>query len=190
MAKRMLLHDTRLNGNAPHIAQNIYRVGPKDKIANIVSWVQAYAASQGGLDELIVMCHGGEAHWDMEHQMSVARTSGGWGLQLGKRGLDLRNVALVRAWRNPKPLIGKIIIYACAAADTGKGNAGTVGDGRRFMGEMALYSGATVIASSATQMFSRSMFLNRINFGEWEGPVFSFSPDSGASTPIWADKMQ
>ena len=39
MAKRMLVHDRRLIGNAPSIAQNTYVVGQKVAIGHIVAWV-------------------------------------------------------------------------------------------------------------------------------------------------------
>ena len=126
--------------------------------------------------------------------MSTATAAGGFGLQLGKQGLTLSNVGLTRMWREPSVAITKVTIYACAAADTGGGNSGTIGDGRRFLGEMALHSGATIIASSAVQTYNpesvRRFLPSPIDFGEWEGQVFAFSPDTGAPTPTSPGRMR
>ena len=186
MPKRMLLHDTRLLGDSPQIAQNTYRVDASVSISHCIGWIGRYARSQSGLDELLILCHGYEAHVDMRAQASTMRASGGFGLQLCTEGLTLANVGLVSTL---KGLIQKIIVYACAPADTGQGNEGTIGDGRRLMGEMALWSGATVIGARDTQTYSYSngvfgLFRSAIDFGEWEGPVYSFDPNAGEQTPI------
>jgi hypothetical protein len=56
----------------------------------------------------------------------------------------------------------------------------------RFCGEIALWTGAEVIAAVQTQLYNRTRsFWQRvansnqagtIDFGAWEGPVYSFSP--------------
>ena len=70
----------------------------------------------------------------------------------------------------------------------------------RLMGEIALTSGARVIAARATQMYrqipslAQSLFnagsLNdwRIDFGEWEGDVFEFSPADGRARKLKPDQ--
>lgn len=186
MPKRMLLHDTRLHGDTPQIAQNWYRVDANVGIAHAVGWVAQYARSQGGLDELIVMCHGYESHENLGNQMTTVAVAGGFGLQLCRENLTLANVGILTDWRG---LITKITVYACAAADTARGNEGTIGDGRRFMGEMAIWSGATVIGARDVQTYNYGdgvwgMFRSAIDFGEWEGPVYSFNPNAGEQTPI------
>jgi hypothetical protein len=66
----------------------------------------------------------------------------------------------------------------------------------RLMGELALWSGATVIASDQTQIYHwRPTFMQRlfgettrnefpIDFGDWEGSVYEFSPDTGRPSPV------
>ena len=49
---------------------------------------------------------------------------GGFGLQLGRQGLNLFNVGLTRAWRG---LVDLIVLFACAPADTASYNRGTWG---------------------------------------------------------------
>jgi len=93
-----------------------------------------------------------------------------------------------------KGLIRRIVIYACAPADTAPGNEGTRGDGQRLCGELALWSGAEVIAARDTQYYNTvdasysggRRIKDTIDFGDWEGPVYSFSPDTGYPTTIAA----
>jgi len=173
----MIVHDTRLLGTPPPIVQNTYNVNATVSIQHCVGWVAQYAKSVGGLSELLIMCHGFEADWDLANQMCTGRPVGGFGLQLCREGLCLSNATLAQGW---KPLIHRITVYACAPADTGQGNAGTSGDGRRFMGELALWSGAEVIAARDTQQYNYGGFFNSpIDFGNWEGPVYRFDPDTG-----------
>jgi hypothetical protein len=186
MPGRMIVHDTRLAGTPPSIAQNIYGVNAAVEIEHCVAWIGQYARSQGSLDELLIMCHGFEANWDLGRRMSTTQQVGGFGLQLCKQGLSLYNVGLVRNWNGA---IRRITVYACAPADTGAGNEGTAGDGRRFMGEMALWSGAEVIAGRDTQTYTFGA-ASPINFGAWEGPVFRFDPATGQASQFTPGPMR
>jgi len=194
MAGRMIWHDTRLQGAAPPIAANTHVVGATSELDNSISWIATYAGTQGGLDELIIMCHGLEANWDLSRQMSTNRQVGGFGLSICKQGLNLGNVGKLRAW-NPASgrLISRITIYACGTADTGPGNAGTWADGRRFMGEFAIHSGAYVVASRDAQTYNpesvRPANPLPIDFGAWEGPVFLFDPKTGGAAPFQPGPM-
>lgn len=193
MAGRMIWHDTRLSGKPPAIAQNTYGVDATTDLDHALGWIATYARSQGGLDELIVMCHGFEAHVNLGQRTSTPRAAGGFGLQLCRQGLTLRNVGKVIAWNAGPPLIRRVTIYACGTADTGPGNAGTVGDGRRFMGEFAIHSGAFVVAGRDTQTYNPAAVQpvnpQPIDFGEWEGPVFLFDPATGVGTPFQPGPM-
>lgn len=194
MAGRMIWHDTRLRGAAPAIAPNIHVVDKNSELSQSILWIAHYARTQGGLDELMIMCHGFEAGRDLSHQMSTNRTVGGFGLEICKQGLDLRNVGIVRAWNASEGrLINKVTVYACAAADTGPGNEGTRADGRRFMGEFAIHSGAFVVAARDTQFYNgeatRPVNPLPIDFGGWEGPVFLYDPKTGARTPFQPGPM-
>jgi hypothetical protein len=117
-------------------------------------------------------------------QASLAEGRGGGGLALCREGLNRGNVAQTFAWRCR---VRRIVVFACAAADTAPGNAGTEADGRRFCGELAIWSGAEVIAPLRPQTF-HGFLDNRwsshpgytqalaIRFGAWEGPVLRFTP--------------
>jgi hypothetical protein len=183
-AKKNDFSRQEIEGKSSPIAQNIYVVDGAVAIKHAVAWIADYARSQGRLDELLIMCHGLEANWDLGHQTCTTKEVGGFGLELCKEGLSLYNVGLVRQW---KGLITSITVYACAPADTGPGNEGTAGDGRRFMGEMAMFSGAEVVAARDTQSYSGAT--STIDFGKWEGPVFRLYP-IGPSLPFVPGPMQ
>jgi hypothetical protein len=194
MAGRMVWHDRRLAGSPPAIAPNIYGVDRTTDLDHAIGWIAHYARSRGGLDELIVMCHGFEANWNLGRQMSTTQRVGGFGLQICRQGIDLRNVSKLRAWKpNDSQLIARVTIYACGTADTGPGNEGTWGDGRRFMGELAIHSGAYVVAGRDPQVYNpesvRPINPLPIDFGEWEGPVFLFDPNTGAGSPFQPGPM-
>ena len=175
----MIVHDKRLNGLPPRFVQNIYEVDENVPIGQCINWVGQHARNVGGLGELLIMCHGFEADWDLAHQQCTGRPVGGFGLQLCKEGLCISNVILSTTWKSQgKPLIRRITVYACAPADTGPGNEGTIGDGRRLMGELALWSGAEVIGARDTQYYTTGAD-GTIDFGDWEGPVYRFDPDTG-----------
>lgn len=197
--KRMIWHDKRLLGVAPPIANNTHVVDGNTDLDGSIGWIAHYAETQGGLDELIIMCHGFETNADLSKRMSTLKTVGGFGLQICKQGLTIGNVNKVEKWwPDPKDpttaLIQRITIYACGSADTGPGNAGTWGDGMRFMGYFAMKSGAYVIAAKEAQTYNpesvRPVNPLPIDFGEWEGPVYLFSPETGTGTPYQPGKMR
>ncbi len=184
MPKRMLVHDARLNGASPSIAQNQYEVGAGDPTDHIIGWIGYYARSQGGIDELIVMCHGYAVLADNVAQMTRPDAIGGAGLQLGRDGLTLRNVGLTRNWRKPdgSAAIQKVYLYACGASAPSMYNDPFY-DGRRFCGEMALHSGAEVYAADVLQWYTTGS-TGVIDFGNWEGRVYKYSPDDGQPTQV------
>ena len=129
-------------------------------------------------------------NWAFAEQTGTSRVVGGFGLVLGTEGLSLLNVTRTTAW---KGLIDRMVLFACAPADTGPGNKSTSGDGLRLCGELALWTGAEVIAARDTQYYNPSEIVhyrrgrtvkNTIDFGAWEGPVYRFDPHSGQPTQI------
>lgn len=194
MPKRMLVHDHRLGGNPPHIAQNTYEVNRHTPVAHIVAWIGEYAHRQNGLDELIVMCHGYAELEDEPALMTRTEPIGAAGLALGKEGLTPWNVDLTAAWKpHGRPRIARIYLYACGVSAASRYNDPYF-DGRRFCGEMALYSGAEVYAADRLQYYQRLRTLwqvlwgsneaGTIDFGKWEGQVFRYSPETGQPSRI------
>ncbi|HSV22071.1 MAG TPA: hypothetical protein VLJ17_03485 [Xanthobacteraceae bacterium] len=185
----MIVHDTRLKGQTPLNYNYVLVVNQTKSIHHILSVVANCARRQRKLSLLHIFCHGYEADWNMGQQICTPGAAGGFGLQLGREGLSLYNATQTTMW---KGLIDRIVLFACAPADTGRGNEGTAGDGRRFCGELALWSGAEVIAARETQYYNTIQAHyrggrtanNTIDFGAWEGPVYSFDPNSGQPRQI------
>jgi hypothetical protein len=185
----MIVHDTRLQGQTPLNYSYVLIINQTKSINHIVSVVANCARRQRKLSLLHIFCHGYEANWNLGEQSCTPGAAGGFGLQLGTEGLSLTNAARTAMW---KGLIERIVLFACAPADTAQGNESTVGDGRRFCGELALWSGAEVIAARETQYYNTIRAHYRggravnstIDFGAWEGPVYSFDPDSGQAMQI------
>jgi len=184
----MIVHDRRLGGATPLNYNYVKVVGPGVSIASVIGSVAHYGASKP-LDALHILCHGYESHVNLADQSSVPDAVGGFGLQLCTEGLTLYNATLTARWRGR---VNRIVVFACAPADTGRGNEGTGGDGRRLCGELALWSNAEVIAARDTQYYDtvparypgNRTVGNTIDFGAWEGPVYSFTPDVPGGTVI------
>ncbi len=169
----MVVHDRRLLGGTPAFYNFVMQVNAGTSINHIISTVTGSARKKGRLRRLHILCHGFEANWDMGAGMSVPEQHGGFGLQVGTQGLNLFNYGLTSAWSR---LIDEIVLFSCAPADTGAGNAGTWGDGRRFCGYLALMTNAHIIAARDTQTYNSTNMAIPIDFGPWEGPLYDFSP--------------
>lgn len=180
----MLVHDLRLQGTAPRLAPNIYKVDGATPISHAFSWIARYASSKRGLDQLLIMCHGlSGAIVDNANQESAMEL--GFGLMLCRENLTLSNVALTSVLQG---LVAEIVLLACGPGKTRRGAEFTLADGSRFCSELAAYTNAEVVASSETQWYYQlppSNLLRRlfnigpqdtIDFGEWEGNVSRYSP--------------
>ncbi|HEY0715123.1 MAG TPA: hypothetical protein VGF45_20755 [Polyangia bacterium] len=193
MPSSMLVHDTRLAGTAPNIAPNTFKVNGNTQLTNALGWIRSYAKSNRGLTRLSIMCHGNTGGlYDNAAGMSTFDL--GFGLQLCREGLNLSNVHLTGVLEG---LVDVIILYACGPAHTRPGFRNTAADGQRLCAEIAGWTNAEVIAAVETQYYNMEAptgFLRRlfrigpqdiINFGEWEGTVYRFSPD-GSISPTFA----
>lgn len=105
----MLVHDTRLDGTAPHLAPNVYKVNGATPLSQALGWISKYASSQGGLDQLLIMCHGlGGAVLDTNTRESAVEL--GFGLQLCRETLTLANVSATNVLKGK---VDTIVLYAC-----------------------------------------------------------------------------
>jgi hypothetical protein len=172
MAIDMLLHDVRLAGNAPEIADNQWDVSASVPMKQIVGWTQVVARGSGGIRRLIIMAHGYE---DAGHR-------GGYGIQLGSDGLTLSTVNLFSALRG---LVTSIILYSCAVADTAPGTRMRAGDGNLLISRLAARSRAYVVASNATQYYSIGNQTQPLDFGSWEGDVYLYGPNGQRRLIDW-----
>jgi len=170
MIAHAVLHDRRLTGRPPGSAAGyrLYRTNANISLNWTLSHIAGDARGHGGIGELHIMCHGYEGVVGVNMQSQVR---GGFGLELGREGLDLGNANLMSALAGQCQII---TIHACSTADSVPG----VSNGRQLCREIAVYTGAEVIAATRTQEYTYYLNGNgRIDFGAWEGPVFRFSPN-------------
>lgn len=199
MAGRLVLLDFRLVGMVASDVGEVQQVGVRTPIRDAFSKVAERARQRGGLDDLLICCHGFESVVE-DHDGQVSFVSGGFGLQLCAENLTMANVGVTAVLKGPAALVKRIVVFSCAAADTHRASRALGGDGKRLMGEIALTTGARVVASTASQLYrtipslAQSLFNAgskndwRIDFGEWEGDVFEFSPDDGTGRRLARDK--
>ena len=196
MAKRLVLLDFRLTGMVAKSVGDVVQVNGNTPIKEAFDKLAAKADAAGGLDDLLICCHGFEQVVE-DYDDEVSFMSGGFGLQLCSENLTLANTGVTTVLKSKgKPLCKRIVVFSCAAADTHRASKAVGGDGVRLMGEIAIHTGSRVVASSATQMYHNIPSLMqtlfnagsqndwRIDFGDWEGDVFEFSPDDGTGRKL------
>jgi hypothetical protein len=172
----MLIHDTRLAGQAPNIAENQWPVDITYSIKHIVGWTRDVALGSGGLRKLIIMAHG-----------RASGGSGGYGIQLGKEELNLKTVdVFAKLVDKDTPLVKSIILYSCAVADTPPGKRMSSVDGNLLCSRLAVRTKAYVVASTAFQIYTFGGSANQpINFGSWEGDVYLYGPNGNRRLIDW-----
>jgi hypothetical protein len=180
--ERMTIHDKRLQGNPPPISQNTFQVDENWKIVNAFAWVSSYAKSKNGLDVLYIMCHGLYVYEEND-QVQASGPIGGYGLQLCSEGLTVNNVAAVG--KMIEGLIDNIVIFACGAASD---QSSSLINGQYLCANLAVKSKATVYAADRKQWYNPGSTSGGsadvpLDFGAWEGTVYSFTPD-GIVRPI------
>jgi hypothetical protein len=168
----MLIHDTRLIGNAPKIAENQWPVDASVPMSHVVGWTGDVAKGAGGLRKFIIMAHG-----------YASGGRGGYGIQLGQEGLTLKTVDLFELLKGQ---VKSIILYSCAAADTAPGKRMSSADGNLLVSRLAVRTGAYVVASSAFQVYTYGGSKNQpIDFGSWEGDVYLYGPNGNRRLIDW-----
>jgi hypothetical protein len=174
----VLVHDLRLAGDTPtSTADASIEVDATTPINGLISAISN--VSDSTISRLLILCHGYES--TSTGNACIPMTLG-FGLQLAMEDLTLRNVGVTA------PLYGSIqdiILYACGPANTTAATKGTYGDGQQFCRELASYTGANVYASDTSQAYHNLNYdpvklvceTIPIDFGDWEGNVYRFSPD-------------
>jgi hypothetical protein len=113
---------------------------------------------------------------------SICRVYGGYGLRLGKEDLGLKNVCSFAALRGHFSSNGVIIIFGCAAADTGPtltypDGSNLTGDGPKLMRILASHTGASVIAAARIQNAYQNWYLKTADRVAFNGDTYLFTPD-------------
>jgi hypothetical protein len=175
--KVVIVHDTRLAGFPP-ATDLVITVTATTPLMSVFARVQRYAAQQAMPVELQIMCHGFESHDDWVGQRSVVRGIGGSGLQLGKENLTAKTMPFTSIMNG---FVDTITVFACSAAQTHPGYAGTAWDGQKLFSEFSAQTAAIVYAADATQWYGRLPVANAssniIDFGKFEGNLWMFEPN-------------
>ncbi|MDB5414991.1 MAG: hypothetical protein JWR10_3326 [Rubritepida sp.] len=183
--------DTRIGARFKEPRPSDIIVGSVTPLSTLMTQITG-ALGSDRLGRLSVCCHGYESGV-ADPRVAMSRPGGGFGLQLGGDDLTWGTVSAFSSLSGKFANGGMFDIYACAAAeDTSDGN-GFTGNGRLLMRELAGYSGATVRASDSIQNYTAGVvattFLgiqvgthySGVDFGEWEGNVWLFTPDGARS---------
>jgi hypothetical protein len=162
----VIIHDARLAGLPDEDAGRVVRVGRRAPLARMITQVRNIARGRGGDVKLRVYAHG---------FVSGTTDRGGYGLQVCQEGITLNTVGRLAAWRDL--ISGGIDLYCCRAADVDPAaQAGLSGDGVALCRRLAQVTQAFVRAAVEEQWYHRNPFTHTIDFGGWEGRVFTFSP--------------
>lgn len=142
MATYLALRDLRLQGGVPARAGlSIINTNRHTPLASVFGQIK----NIGKIHTMFVLCHGFAGS---NARARVSMDAGGEGLQLGSENVLHSNVAM---WTAIAGKVQNIVIYACAASNTERGNEGTTADGRYLMGALAIHTNATVFAADRIQ---------------------------------------
>jgi hypothetical protein len=104
----------------PFAFGNTVEVKKDHPVNHLVDWTEVVArgAPGGRLQALVINCHGWYSQdytGTLDSSGGIPRISGGFGLNIGKGGITLKNANVFSGLAG---LVGEIHIYACAAAST------------------------------------------------------------------------
>lgn len=152
-------------------------------------------AGPNPISRLTLICHGvgmlahGDTNPSTGERMRLpnsvyklaCRIYGGYGLDLGKDSLDLTNVVDFSPLKGTFGQSGLIVIFGCAAADTGPTHtvAGSTftGDGPALMKKLAEVTGVPVVAAIQLQTVIQNWYLGTADRGPFVGSTYLFKPD-------------
>jgi hypothetical protein len=107
---------------------------------------------------------------------------GGYGLEFGRDQLSLGTVAPFARLKGKFTSGGLLVIFGCAAADSGP-DLGTIkgerlsGNGPQLLRQLALLTGAPVRAADSLQQVTTNWMMGSADRGPWTGRTFLFMPD-------------
>ena len=165
----LVVHDKRLEGHTPTGDFQTMEVDEYTPLHQFVVWTLSTIQCYGTIDRLKLMAHGYETD----------DGTLGYGMCFCDEGLNNDTVYMLAPL---KGLVNVIQLYSCGVANSSSDNMGTEtkGDGFTFCRQLAQVTGAWVKASTATQKYTKRInpwHWMEIDFGDWEGNVYWFSPD-------------
>lgn len=169
------------------------------KSMSVSDAVSAILAKSGGkpLSRLTLISHGYgvlmEENASEEYKVSIAtpgpsnvsraappvsRIFGGYGLEFGRDNLDMGTVSALGALRGHFTDGGIIVVFGCAAADTGPNISDHMsGGGPALMKSISKFAGVPVRASDSLQEVPVNWYLGTADRGTFVGRTFLFKPD-------------
>lgn len=180
MTTYVALHDRRLEGGVPN-RPRLGIINTNETVGLHSAFMQIHGfARWGRIHSLFILCHG---YAGENTRARVCMDAGGMGLELGKEDVLHANVS---QWTAIKNKVENIVIYACGAGDTQRGNEGTDADGRYLMGALAIHTNATVYAADKIQWYDTYKGLKdgRFDFGDWEGQLWAFPSNGSSPVPV------
>lgn len=188
----MRVVDGSLGRKIPDKGPADFLVPDSFSIKDIAAKIRTLAGANP-IGRLTLVCHGFGmmAHGDMHGSQRlslppgasklVCRIYGGYGLELGKEGLDLRNVSDFAALKGSFSASGMIVVYGCAAADSGPtysdGGRTFTGDGPALRKALSSATGASVVAAVQLQTVVQNWYLGTVDRGPFLGATYLFTPD-------------
>jgi len=176
MATYLALRDRRLQGGVPARPRlQIINTDASSPLTMAFAGINSVVRTAGKIHTIFILCHG---YAGENTRGRVCMDAGGMGLQLGRENVLHSNVSL---WGAIKDKAQNIVVYACAASNTERGNEYTTADGRYLMGALAIYTNADVFAADRIQWYSKFNNLpnGRFEWGGWEGRLLHFPPSGG-----------
>lgn len=167
--RQMIIHDPRLNNPLtspptplrPPAAMNVWSVSNSDSADHIICWAAEVAKGKSGtekLDALHFMAHG-----------SVG------GIQIGGQTLGWNNVNLFKKLNGC--IKGAIVFFSCQVGGE-QANRG-LSYSLTFGNAVAAYAQCKVLTCKLNQIYSWTPGVNVIDFGDFEGVVYLYSPGGG-----------
>ena len=168
----LIIWDDRIKGQRPRRGDRTFQVNDGTHLSWVLRNVAERAqAHRGQTFNLHIISHGIE-----RKSADGTEMIGGWGIYVCKEGLNVYTINRLSRW---KGLINNIVIYACSAARTdSRALSNGEGDGSFLCRNIARITGANVIASTVPQAYTAIDPDGKgISPGDWEGPVFGFTPN-------------
>lgn len=159
---QMIMHDIGLRGtfHIPYwVTMTVQRSAP---IGAILTSVSTCAQRYGRFRRILIAAHGIEG----------PGRRGGYGIELGRDNLVIDNI---QEWAKIRGKVALIEIHCCKVAAQSPVDIFGRGDGMELCSKLAGYSGATVLAGDADQIF--------VNYGDhsvpgrWQGQIYKFAPN-------------
>lgn len=167
MIKYQIIHDTRAKGTAASsISAGFTLTVDEHSTADyIFNWLKVKSIFGGKIETLSIIAHG-------RSMIVGGKKRGGFGVSLGRDGLDSDNVG---DWEKIKGMCKYIVFNSCAMADVTGSDITT--DGKFLCATLAYYTNSIIIASDTIQQYEWSSDGSPLDLGAWEGTVFYFRPD-------------